>query len=385
VEDVLPRQGEVVSTTMNDITPRADFEVGSDIRLTHELRDTQGVIQSGEAGNLTIAIRLPDGTLEGNVPSIAEDGSTGTYEATYTTSQAGLHLVSWTWATAADDVEEYYFVTKTVRTAADADVPHTDDLYFIRKLLVDRSGRYDLVESVPGYVDAGANSFINDAQRWLDRNTNIGNAVVTWTETILQGEYYVDLTNVRAVRYLRIYHATEGWSEPDRVSLQDLYEFIGADDQTLDDIDEGFPRAYAVAGLRSKTAPHSDTSLSDVRVYFVAPADGTYTFEFEALVYSPTLASDTDKSYWTREHPTLLMWATLWMIETWYRNTQGANDWFIAITNYLTGMEHDAVDIWVVEEVRPTTFRSSNAFDFLWLWLLQKGAVGFTLRRAARC
>ena len=77
-------------------------------------------------------------------------------------------------------------------------------------------------------------------------------------------------------------------------------------------------------------------------IIFMPPADGVYTMTIFGLFFSK-MEDDVDISYHSELFPELLLAASAYSLEVFYRNTQGANDWLTAIQRGLTGMDHDLV------------------------------------------
>lgn len=66
------------------------YDLGSIAPLGLEIRDSTGALAN--ASSVTVTVTLPDGST--NAPSVTNP-STGTYQANYTTTQAGHHTARW--------------------------------------------------------------------------------------------------------------------------------------------------------------------------------------------------------------------------------------------------------------------------------------------------
>ena len=74
------------------------------------------------------------------------------------------------------------------------------------------------------------------------------------------------------------------------------------------------------------------------------PTDEEIIVEVQGLWYSNPLSSDTDKNYWSVNHPEALFAAASYKLEVSYRNTEGAKDWLAAIDMQLGELGKDFVE-----------------------------------------
>lgn len=110
---------------------------------------------------------------------------------------------------------------------------------------------------------------------------------------------------------------------------------------------------YAVAKLRmvNKTGAgigaFMDVLADGYQTYngivLMPPSDSTYAIEIEGHFYSATLTNDTDETFWTVQHPTLLYAAVMRELEIIHRNTEGRKDWEAAIQSMMVGLDMDGV------------------------------------------
>jgi hypothetical protein len=71
--------------------------------------------------------------------------------------------------------------------------------------------------------------------------------------------------------------------------------------------------------------------------------------DIRGLFYTDQLTDDTDKSYWSEVHPDVLIMAAMRMVEVVNRNSQGVNDWDMAIANAVSGIGKDLVEEEIAE------------------------------------
>ena len=55
------------------------------------------------------------------------------------------------------------------------------------------------------------------------------------------------------------------------------------------------------------------------------------------------LSADGDINFWSSRYPLTLVFAAAYMLEVFYRNKEGANDWLMAIERSLSGIDNNAV------------------------------------------
>jgi hypothetical protein len=220
----------------------------------------------------------------------------------------------------------------------------------IREKFVQFSGRYDLINSDD--TDNGANFFINSGQRFLDRRIDFKKSSGRFFEQVAAGTWYFKLADCRSLDKVWVTNGEERW-ELERKSLHWLHsEFPNLISAT----DQGDPLYWTPAMLRgiditdiTAGGTFFNYALAEAAneeytgIVFLPPPDETMTIEIWGKFYSPTLASDSDESYWSVVVPETLIQAGLYRLETFYRNTEGAKDWLLAIDLDLTDIDKDLV------------------------------------------
>jgi hypothetical protein len=231
------------------------------------------------------------------------------------------------------------------------------NLVQVREWFIKESGRYDLVVDALAWADAGADRYLNAAQRMLDRMQTTPRTLGRNFQVVTSGKMGVRFTDCRAVK--EVWMAADGdgrWKleKKSQTWLRDYY----SDMQT---IESGQPIYYAPAVLRMAPELEQDI-LIDVNlllvyldiasplaaeyngVIFLPPADKEYMIEVWGYFYTPELSDDTDTSYWTLVHPELLVMAGQLMLEKFMRNTEGVKDWLGVIKAELQGIDFDMVE-----------------------------------------
>ncbi|GAI92183.1 unnamed protein product [marine sediment metagenome] len=105
---------------------------------------------------------------------------------------------------------------------------------------------------------------------------------------------------------------------------------------------QGKPYYYSLDVVRDINVTEADTTVRGI--LFGPPADTYYTLSVFGIFRFNLLSIDTDTNYWTDEWSLLLLYASLYMLESFYRNTAGMKDWMNAITVITFGIEADKVE-----------------------------------------
>lgn len=232
----------------------------------------------------------------------------------------------------------------------------------VRKMLVDRSGRFDLVTDAEAgdYTDNGANAIINAAQRWLDRMLRYPKDLHWYYYQLASGACEVEFKRPRIIREVWIADTTDGRRKLEYKTLDWIRENYY--DVPLSSLDTGTPAYWtqSVLGLAPELADYdaaavtaagwTDTDylkLGDHNPYggiiLMPPSDAAMTVEILGSWYSYELSDDADVSVWTY-HPEILVRAARWQIEVdMHRNSQGRRDFEDALMIDLDQLRNDLV------------------------------------------
>lgn len=232
------------------------------------------------------------------------------------------------------------------------------NLLELREQLVKLSGRYDLVINPSDYEDNGANFFINAGQRWLDRKT-IDRQTVTRAVVIAPiNSVSIELPMCRNIqRAFVIDSANDLRKELERMWPLDIRNtYYGHSDHV-----PGTPVHYAPTFTRNaSTFPASGPLAPYANFPDISPMAGAnetfdgiifgpacereMAFEVCGRYYSVSMVKDTDNSYWSLNHPEILLQAAMRQIEVFQRNTEGVRDWDASITTSLMELDFDLVE-----------------------------------------
>lgn len=236
------------------------------------------------------------------------------------------------------------------------------NLLQLRKKFVQLSGRYDLISGVSGYTDSGANFFIQAGQRFLERMRHMKDAKAKYFKDVSAGAYYA------AVQNMRVLH--DVWASEYNGSGRTQLEYITAETmramytKSASSIDQGTPLYYSEVNLRTSPTTSATSAIVldkiggvEVRassalglqysyrgVMWYPPTDASFTIEINGIFRNPKLSADTDVNYWSEEVPETLLKASLYEMEVFYRNTEGANDWYRALTFDVDELDKDEVE-----------------------------------------
>lgn len=213
------------------------------------------------------------------------------------------------------------------------------DLLQVRKQFITTSGRHDLVVDTTDYADDGANFFIQAGNDFLDDRQVHPDRTASVKFTLSAGQYSVEvLPRARAVYDVWVddggENEDEGLSKLTSMTWGDFHEeypLVGSDDG------QDRPEKYTLDLQRQ-----ADTDIAGNkairRILFVPRADYAYTLVVQGSFYTE-LADDEDVSYWSLNHPDMLVMAALYKLEVFYRNTQGAQDWLRQIQLQLSDID----------------------------------------------
>lgn len=234
----------------------------------------------------------------------------------------------------------------------------------IRKQFVRISGRYDLVVDAADFEDNGANLYITEGQKSLERRLNYNPAVGKLFMDITAGTYKVQFQNCRAVQEVWAlgYESRTELRKLDEYSLRAIHQKYVANMYTtpLASMQRGRPQFYYPTNLRRVPDDADTSSDSEVLSSYldtISPTDPTYSgiiifpppdidyaLEIKGLFYNPVLVADADTNYWTINHPNLLVMSALRQLEMMYRGSKTASTWNSLIESELLNIEKDFIE-----------------------------------------
>ncbi len=239
--------------------------------------------------------------------------------------------------------------TSTGRTLAD-----------LRLRFVQATGRLDLIEDgdLSTNTDNGANAYLSDAQKRLDERVNPIELLRREQVVLATGEAQILIPWLMALKSITIVNSEgtkkditqEGYSYPEfeqtfPVDIEDTTAAIPtswcfnpyglAPDQLAESTS-----TFASAGVEA----YSDISFGQEYRYkailFNTKADQDYTVRVTGKFYSPWLNDDSEVTYWTYNHPDLLVLAAQQIMEEQLGNMQRVRDLEAAIARGIRRIDH---------------------------------------------
>ena len=125
------------------------------------------------------------------------------------------------------------------------------DLLAIRLAFVKQSMRYDLVTTAAATTDNGANLFINQAQRFLDRRLIAPNSERRFTKLLKAGEDWFTMDNVISIKAVTIIDMGDSTKQRTDITQYgyDYKDFRKEFNDTLATADTGEPSSWALTPL----------------------------------------------------------------------------------------------------------------------------------------
>lgn len=208
----------------------------------------------------------------------------------------------------------------------------------LRTEFVKKSGRYDLVDE--SFADDGADFFIQAGQRLLDRFGDFGSGQIGEWQTLLQPN---------AVEFIvrNCWSISSIYSRPDTSSvwykLTHTYSFETP--KCLLSNEQMYTLVPIASFPKLKDAPASSISLpasalshsSDfpetqaIRVKLLPAVHQKTLIRVVGHFHSEPLLLDSDTNFWSQRWPETLLKAAMYELEVFYRNSEGAKDWYEAI------------------------------------------------------
>ncbi len=243
----------------------------------------------------------------------------------------------------------------------------------IRRQFAELSGRHDLVVDFAGgdydnnSNNIGADFFINAGQRMLDRKL-FGKKQYAWyKKDISSGDYKLTFRYCLAISEVWLVGSDNDKARLIKKPLEWMRKMYGADIGTAS---TGCPKYYSpiIINLSPDQIDLTSSNYTDEFSYdsdelmfsdegdhflyngiLLGPiSDNSYTVSILGKFMSPPLSSNSTKTFWTEVHPDILLLASLWALERFYRNREGMADYMTAILDALNDIDINEV----VEQVQ---------------------------------
>jgi len=230
-----------------------------------------------------------------------------------------------------------------------------------RQLFRSVSGRHDLVNA--DGTDNGGGFYLNEGRKHLDRHlfgANRKTPAICYRFCDV-GSFAVQVPQCRAVKEVWVATTEERW-QLEKKLLQDLKAAYMT--ELPSEIDTGDPLYYspgipryipedAAPGDLEAFLGYVDVPAGDyydiTNIIIMPPPSEKVMVEIVGLFYSMELVNDTDKNYWSENHPLTLVMAAQRYIEVVNRNSQGVKDWDASIATEITQLDMDLVEELIAE------------------------------------
>lgn len=237
------------------------------------------------------------------------------------------------------------------------------DYVDIRKKFCEVSGHYELMNA--DYTDNGADFLLNAAQRYLDRTHDFKKGAARNVQAVTASQIKVQVTGLRAVKEVWFTNSDGSSQWPlEKCSLGEIRDYYG---KKLSSEDTGDVAYYAPVAFRP--APDTVTTatwtgyqdiedliLDDTHyqyngVILMPPPSEAGYIAIVGLFWSPTLSATYNagvwtqtKSYWTENHPEVLIEAAIMRMHGLYMNTTGFEDYKKIVGVDIAGLDQDSAE-----------------------------------------
>jgi len=137
-----------------------------------------------------------------------------------------------------------------------------------------------------------------------------------------------------------------------RSSLREMRDNYGDEKSSLSSVTRAEPSEWGLGWLRTTTAANTTaltTEGNTKQLITMPPADRTYTVRVQGLFGSPALSANTDLSFWTIQHPDILIWAAMYQLEVAYRNFEGSKAILSNLLEMVETLDNEVVEQGQVE------------------------------------
>lgn len=224
------------------------------------------------------------------------------------------------------------------------------NLQDIRRDVVTTTGRQDLIRPLYDeayYPDAdllNVDFFIHAAQKFLDDKVDFPGASAEVSVEVSADDYFITVPLCRIINDIIIEDSSgEAYTLQKKIE-NDLILVYGAPPFSV--TSPGRPLHYSPASKRNHTAGNTAAAILKLsRQLYIAPTpDEAYTLRVLGKFYSAPLTADEEVNWWTQVYPHTLVQASVYMIERFYRNSEGARDALQGVEQDLYGIDSNVAE-----------------------------------------
>lgn len=209
-----------------------------------------------------------------------------------------------------------------------------------RQRFVEATGRYDLVEDTIDWVDDGADYFINQGVRFLDRELALPGKAITNAE-LKTGKWILPIPNLRALHHVSIVKGGKvirlrGMTYD---ALRCAYPFA----EPFTNLSNAVPTRWALTDMRLLEVNLKELTAKKAAI-ILPPTNVDITLILEGLFLSPKLVKDDDINWWLEFEEGLVIDAASYTMEVYFRNRQGQLDKLIDLREDIAKIDKDDVE-----------------------------------------
>ncbi len=222
-------------------------------------------------------------------------------------------------------------------------------LYDIRQQFVKATGRFDLVNSDGS--DNGADFFIRQANRILYSTLKILKHLSTYELSLPIGVKAVRMPEHTELRRVDLIFST---TERRNLVYRNKTRFFSMFNKTATIVypvdpfepetfeDRGTPTYYTEVSVNELEG--TNQYLKPLAIYFNCPLEKEATLEVEGY-FIESLIDDADENALTNLAPMALVFKAAYFMEVYFRNTEGAKDWEMAVSSIVDKFDDEDVAI----------------------------------------
>lgn len=234
----------------------------------------------------------------------------------------------------------------------------------LRQKIVEQNSRRDLVNP-SDWSDNGIDYFINAGIKYLDNHQLSPKSMAWYKQDFVVNDFRLKVQNLLSIKEVWMVTTTSDRWQLKKRALGYMMETYK--DYSIAVSDSGAPIDFCMVVPR--LAPEQKDLTSDnyedeftygwETILFANEDDGHFgyrmiwwmpkvdvagTVEILGVFQSDPLTDDDQYNFWTKNYEEVVIEATNYILEMTYRNTQGMKDRLFAITDLLTGVDHNLVE-----------------------------------------
>lgn len=206
-----------------------------------------------------------------------------------------------------------------------------------RKLFVEVTGRYDLIKDPESGEDDGADFYIKAAHRFLDKRFKTSTSQNRSYLQLKKGMDEYPLPGCLSIVNVNVATPDSGKVNLGLISEEEM-------DEMHVEGGTGSPKFYAVTNPNIAPIDQQATQqLGQIALRIFPSPDSDMVCQVKGR-FATVPQADSSTSFWMSNYPEILVRACQYQIETFHRNTQGANDHLNALMLDLQELNNDLIE-----------------------------------------